>query len=90
MVADDRHDRIREVDFGKNFCAHARMRLHAFELGRRELARLVENVLRHGELADIVQQCGGLDRADLLLVVNTHARGERDGHSSGRGGCARA
>ena len=65
MVPDDRHDRIRKVDLRENFCAHPRVRLHAFELGWRELARLVEDVLGDGELPDIVQQRGGLDGAEL-------------------------
>ena len=41
---------------------------------RRQRARLGEDVLRYGELADVVQQRRGLDAADVVLGHAERAR----------------
>ena len=56
VVADDRHHRIREVDRGENLGADRGVELHLLELGRRELARFVQDVLGHRNLAGVVEQ----------------------------------
>ena len=76
--ADQRDDRIRERHVRDDLGADARMRLDAGELLGGERARLREDVLRHGQLADVVQQRRGLDAADLAL-----AHAERLGQASG-------
>ena len=63
MVADDGHDRVREIHLGQNLRAHRACVFMLLELSRRELAGLVEDVLGHGELADVVQQRRCLERA---------------------------
>ena len=68
MMADDRGHRVREIDLRQDLRADARVQLHALELRRREAPRLVEDALRDRELADIVQQGGGLDGAQLQLL----------------------
>ena len=64
VVADDGHDRIGKVDRRENLRADRRMQLHLLELGRRQLAGLVEDVFRHGDLAGVVQQRRRLDRLE--------------------------
>ena len=67
MVAHDWHDRIREADALQYLRAGNRVQLHLLELGGGQLAGLVEDVIGHGELADVVQQRAGLQRFDLKL-----------------------
>ena len=55
------------------------MELHLLELGRRELAGLVEDVLRDGDLAGVVQQRGGFDRLERRLVGDAELARERHG-----------
>ena len=47
-------------------CADGDMRLDHLELFRGQLARLAQDVLRHPELPDVVQQRGDLDCLDLF------------------------
>ena len=54
MVPDDRDDGVRKIDRREYVGTHARVELHLFELGGRQLSGLVEDVLRHGQLAHIV------------------------------------
>ena len=54
MSANNRHDRIWKIDRRKNLDARIDVPLHLLELSRREFPRLVQNVLRYGELASIV------------------------------------
>ena len=77
--ADQRHDRIRERHVRDDLGADARMRLDAGELLGGERPRLREDVLGHGQLADVVQQRRGLDAADLAL-----AHAERLGQAAGQ------
>ena len=76
VVSDDRYDRIRKGDCGQDVRSDARMQLHLLELCRRQLPRLVEYVLRHCELAHIVQQRRGLDRFDLSLICHANELGQ--------------
>jgi hypothetical protein len=55
MVANDRNDRIRKIDRRKDVCTNTRMQLHLFELLGGELSRLVQNVLRYGQLSHVMQ-----------------------------------
>ena len=79
VMANDRHDRVREFDFGKNLRPHLRVRLDSRKFRVGEFARLVQDVFGHGELADVVQQRACFDRAQLLAVLDADACGERDG-----------
>ena len=90
MVTDDRHHRIREIDRGKNLRADRGMELHLLELGRRELAGLVQDVLRHGDLPGVVQQRRGLDRLQRLFVGDTDLARQRERARPARAGCVRA
>ena len=65
--ADDGSDRIRELNALQNLRAHHGMNLHLLEFFRGELAGLGDDVFRHGELADIVQQGGGAQRFHFLF-----------------------
>ena len=77
VMADDRHDRIREVDRRKNLGADRRMELHLLEFGRRELAGLVQDVLGDGDLAGIVQQRRRFDRLEQRFVGDLEFARER-------------
>src|SRR6185369_12290735 len=68
MMSNDRHDRVREIDSFENLRTDDGVDLHLLELGGGEFAGLVENVIRHGDLADIVQQCPGVERLDFQIV----------------------
>jgi hypothetical protein len=65
VVANDWDDRIREVDLFENLRADGRVNLHPLELGRGEFARLVQDVIGHGQLAHVVQQRARLQGFDL-------------------------
>src|SRR5438128_7763841 len=67
MMSHDGNDRIREADALQYLCADRGVHFHLLELGVRELSRLVEDVIGHGELANIMQQRAGLQRFDLKL-----------------------
>ena len=62
MMANDRQYRVREVDTLKDLFADDRVNLCLFEFGRRQHAGLVENLIRHSQLANIVQQRSSLHR----------------------------
>ena len=55
------------------------MELHLLELGRRQLAGLIENVFRHGDLASVVQERRGFDGLDGRLIGDTKLLRQRDG-----------
>ena len=74
----DRHHRIRELDERQDVGADVHVQLHLVELGRRQLARLVEDVLRHRELPGVVQQRGRLDRLQRRLVDDVQRAREAD------------
>ena len=44
------------------------MDLHLFHFGPRQFAGLVQNVVRHGKLADVVKKCSGLKGVDLAAA----------------------
>ena len=51
------------------------MPLHLFELGRRQFPGLVENVLGDPDLADVMEQGGGLERAQHAGVGDAQILG---------------
>ena len=56
VAQDQRCDRIWEGHRGDDFCSHLRMNPNLLELFLRERSGLGQDVLGHGELADVVQQ----------------------------------
>ena len=68
MAVHDRHDGIRELHEREDVRADVDVALHLLELRVRQLARLVEDVLGHGQLPGVVQQRGRFDRLQLELV----------------------
>lgn len=65
------------VQLLQHAAADGGMGLHHLEFLRRQLARLVEDSVRYGDLADVVQRGGGGDNGDLppvQLVLRTAAR----------------
>ena len=58
MSTHDRHHRIRKIHLLQNLRPNDRMDFHLLEFFRRELARLRDNVLRHRQLANVVQHRG--------------------------------
>ena len=70
MTSHDRHDRIRKVDERQNVGADIDVPLHLLELGRRQFAGLVEDVLGYRQLARVVQKGRGLDAFQRRLVVD--------------------
>ena len=65
VVPHDRHDRIAKIYVREHVGADDRVHLHLLELVLRELARLVQDVSRYSDLADVVQQRAGLQRLDF-------------------------
>src|SRR5688572_11547402 len=57
MVTNDWHDWIRKLDCGEDVCSYGRMHFHLVKFGIAEFARLVEYVLRYGQLTHIMEQC---------------------------------
>ncbi len=74
MAVDDRRDRIGKRHRRDNLGAHLRMHLHPLELFVGQRTGLRQDVLRHGELADVVQQ---RRRPDALDVGRRHAHDAR-------------
>ena len=60
MGPHDRGHRIGEAHALQNLGSHDRVNLHLVELFRRQLAGLRDDVLRHRQLSDVVQQGGRL------------------------------
>ena len=79
-----------KVDRGEDLGADRRVQLHLLELGRRQLARLVEDVLGHGDLAGVVQQRAGLDGLQRLLVGDAELARQSRPRPPARAGCGRA
>jgi hypothetical protein len=77
MTSHDRNDRVGKIDGRQDVRADVHVTLHLLELGGRQLARLVEDVLGHGELPGVMEQRRGLDRPDRLVI--THAKRSRKG-----------
>src|SRR5689334_25432162 len=68
MTEDERSDRVWKRHGGDDVGADLWVSLDLLEFLRCQRPRLGENVIRHRELADVVQQCSGLDRLHLELV----------------------
>ena len=75
VAEDQRRDRIRERHRADDLGADLRMDADLLELFLRQRAGLRQDVLGHGELADVVQQRRGLDALDLGVG---HAEAARD------------
>jgi len=73
MMSDDRHYWIGKANRRQQVCSDRGMPLHRLEFGSRELAWLVQDVLRDGKLAHVVQQCCGFDRFQLSVVINAQS-----------------
>ena len=78
MAENQRRDRIRERHAADDFGPDLRVNADLLELLLRQRARLRQNVLRDGELADVVEQRG---RLQTLSVVGRHP--ERASQSGG-------
>ena len=68
MRPHDGSNRVWEAHALQDFGAHHRMNLHLLEFFAGQLAGLRDDVLRHGEFADVVQQRGGAQRLQLRFV----------------------
>ena len=79
MVADDGNDWIREIDRRKDLRADRRVELHLLELGGRQLAGLVQDVLGYRDLACVVEQRRGLDGLERRLVGDADLAGQAHG-----------
>ena len=55
VIADDIFDGIREVNALEDVSADGGVNLHLREFSFSQLTRLVEDVFRYGELADVMQ-----------------------------------
>ncbi len=66
--AHDGHNGIRELDAIQYLRANDRVNLHFLELFRSEAAGLGENVLRYGELANVVEHRGGANGVQLVVI----------------------
>ncbi len=66
--AHDRHHRIRKVNLLQNLRADDGMDFHLLEFFRRQFPRLRNNVLRHGQLSNVVQHRGGAQRFGLVFA----------------------
>ncbi len=76
VAQDERRHRVRERDAGDDVGAHLRVNANLLELFGCQRTRLGEDVLRHGELADVVQERSRPDRLDFVL-----AHAERASHA---------
>ena len=63
---DGRHG-IREIHLLENLGAHQRMDFHLLEFLRRQFTGFGDDVLRHGQLPDVMQQRGGSEGVQLFF-----------------------
>ena len=79
MVPDDGNHRIRKIHSAEDLCAYDRMDLHLFNLRRRQWTRLVQDVRRDGEFADVMKQRACLAKTLLhdpkVLILDEPASG---------------
>ncbi len=68
MRMDNGHNRIRESHLFQNFRPNNGVDFHLLEFFQREFSRLRNNMLRHRELADVVQQGRGLQRFCFFMT----------------------
>src|SRR5712691_1552108 len=67
MVPNDRNHRIGEVNTAEDLRSYRRVNLHLVEFRGSEPSRLIQDMRRNGELADIVKQSPSLQRGDFFL-----------------------
>src|SRR5258706_11195358 len=67
MIFDGRDDRIAKDHLYKDQCPDLRVDLCLFELGGREIARFVQNMVGHGQFADIVEKGAGAECVYVAL-----------------------
>ena len=77
VTQNQRRDRIGERHRADDLGADLRVNADLLELFRRQRSRLGQDVLRNGELADVVQQGGRLHALDLALAHAERARQAR-------------
>src|SRR5688572_32981353 len=68
MVFHGRHDGVTKSNLLEYGSANECMGLDLFHFSRRKAPGLAENVIRHGQLSDIVKQCAGAKCVDLVLA----------------------
>ena len=68
MSAHDRHHGIREAHPLQNLRAYQGVNFHLLELFRRQPAGFRDDMFGHGQLADVVQQCGGMQRFQIASL----------------------
>ena len=74
VAQDQRRDRVGKRHAADDLGADLRMDPDLLEFLLRERTRLRQDVLGHGELADVVQERGGLDALDFVLGHPERAR----------------
>ena len=67
MRADNWRHGIRERHPVQNLGAYQGMNFHLLEFFRRQLSRLVDDLLRHRQFSDVMQQCCCAQRLNLIL-----------------------
>ena len=77
VMPDDRGDGIGKLDRRQDLRADGRVALHGLELAGGQPAGLVENVLRDGYLARVVQERRGLEAAQRILVGDAELARQR-------------
>src|SRR5437016_4626692 len=68
VIPDNVFHRIRKINSFQNVATYRRMNLHFRKFSFSELAGFVEDVLGHGQLADVVQQRAGEERSQFLVA----------------------
>src|SRR5437867_2422301 len=68
MMTDDRSDGIQRAESGAQRIAHDRMLAHDTRFLRVQLAFLQQHGVRHGDLADVVEETTALERRQIRIV----------------------
>ena len=72
MMADDGHDRIWEGDVAQDARADFGMHRDFRKLSLRQLAGFIQDVIRHGEFADVMEQRRRLERFKKCFFDDPH------------------
>ena len=78
MASHDRHHGIWKIDERQNVGADIDVALHLLELGLRQFAGLVEDVLGHGELPRVVEQRRRFDAFQRRLIRHSERARETE------------